>query len=145
MRKRFKLSTYDAIKMQHAQLPTAVTHHRRVARLGLALGNSESESDFTAATIALALTPGHFALRICAVDLKNAPQTAETLDKIKQCLAVSQISVEVADIRAKPLRAGSTSTLQDLFVVAKLLPKASKVQNDPTGVQRPSRSTQTPF
>ena len=62
--------------------------------------NLESEWDFTASTLALALTPGHFALRICAVDLKNAPQTAEALDKTKQCLAASQTSVEVADIRA---------------------------------------------
>ena len=104
------------------------------------MDNLESEWDFTAATLALALTPGHFALRICAVDLKNAPQTAEALDKIKQCLAASQISVEVADIRVKPLRAGSTSTLQDLFVVAKLLPKASKmiqlVCNGPAGAYR---------
>ena len=124
---------------KNAHLPATATHHRRVvARLGLAMGNLESDWDFDAATLALALTPGHFALRICAVDLKNAPETAEALDKIKQCLAASQISVEVADIRVKPLRAGSTSTLQDLFVVAKLLPKAPKmiqlVCNGPAGV-----------
>ena len=75
------------------------------------MDNLESEWDFEPATLALASTPGHFALRVCAVDLKNAPQTAETLDKIKQCLAASQISVEVADIKAKPLREGSKSTL----------------------------------
>ena len=86
------------------------------------------------------LTPGHFALRICAVDLKNAPETAETLDKIKQCLEASQISVEVENIKIKPLRARSTSTLQDLFVVARLLPKASKMMqllcNGPAGAHR---------
>ena len=46
---------------------------------------------------------------------------------MKQCLAVAQISVEVAGIKIKPLRAGSKSTLQDIFVVATLLPKASKM------------------
>ena len=124
----------------NAQSPTTVTHHLRVARLGLAMGNLESCRDFEPATLALALTPEYFALRICAVDLKNAPETAETLDKIKQCLAASQISVEVADIRVKPLRAGSTSTLQDLFIVATLLPKASKILqlvcNGPAGAYR---------
>ena len=59
------------------------------------MGNLESEWDFGSATLALALTPGHFALRVCAVDLKNAPQTAEPLDKIKQCLEAPQIAVEV--------------------------------------------------
>ena len=104
------------------------------------MDNLESDWDFEPATLALALTPGHFALRICAVDLKNAPQTAETLDKIKQCLEASQIAVEVENIKIKPLRAGSTSTLQDLFVVARLLPKASKMIqllcNGPAGAYR---------
>ena len=40
------------------------------------MDNLESEWDFSDATLALALTAGYFALRICAVDLKNAPQTA---------------------------------------------------------------------
>ena len=110
-----------------AQLPTTVTHHRRVARLGLAMDNLESEWNFSEATLAYARTSGCFALRVCAVDLKNAPETAETLDKIKQCLAASQIEVEREHIKVKPLRAGSTSTLQDIFIVARLLPKASKM------------------
>ena len=107
------------------------------------MGNLKSEWDFPDATLALALTPGHFALRICAVGLfKNAPKTAEALDKIKQCLEAPQISVEVENTRVKPLlRGGSTSTLQGLFVVAKLLPKASKmtqlVCNGPAGAYRP--------
>ena len=71
---------------KRAQLPNTVTQIRGAAHLGLAMDNSESEWDFTDAALALALTPGHFALRICAVDLKNAPQTAGTLGKIKQCL-----------------------------------------------------------
>ena len=85
------------------------------------MGNLESDWDFAPSSLALAATCGHVALRICAVDLKNAPQTARTLDKIKQCLAAAQISVEVADIKIKPLRAGSTSTLQGIFSVATLL------------------------
>ena len=121
-------------------MPTTVTHHRRVARLGLAMDNLESEWNFSEATLALARTPGYFALRVCAVDLKNAPETAETLDKIKQCLAASQIEVEVENIKVKPLRAGSTSTLQDVFIVARLLPKASKMIqllcNGPAGAYR---------
>ena len=57
------------------------------------MGNLESGWwDFAPSSLALAATSGHVALRICAVDLKNAPQTAETLDKIKQCLAAAQIS-----------------------------------------------------
>ena len=35
--------------------------------------------------------------------------------------------VEVADIKVKPLRAGSKSALQGIFVVATLLPKAPKM------------------
>ena len=106
------------------------------------MGNLESDWDFAASSLALAATNDHFALRICAVDLKNAPMAAGALDKIKQCLAAAQISVEVTDIKVKPLREGSKSTLQDIFVVATLLPKASKCS---TGVQRPTRSPQTPF
>ena len=125
---------------KNAQLPTTVKHHRRVARLGLAMDNLESEWNFSEATLALAKTSGYFALRVCAVDLKNAPQTAEALDKIKQCLAASQIEVEVENIKVKPLRAGSTSTLQDVFIVARLLPKASKMIqllcNGPAGAYR---------
>ena len=55
---------------------------------------------------ALAATNGHFALRICAIDLKNSPMAAEALDKTKQCLTAAQISVEVENIKVKPLRAG---------------------------------------
>ena len=87
----------------------------------------ESEWNFSEPTLALARTPGYFALSVRAVDLKNAPVTAETLDKIKQCLAASQIEVERDNIKIKPLREGSTSTLQDIFIVARLLPKASKM------------------
>ena len=112
---------------ENAHLPFIVTHRRRVARLGLAMGNLESDWDFAPSSLALATTSGHVALRICAVDLMNALQTAEALDKSKQCLAAAQISVEVADIKIKPLRAGSKSTRQDIFVVATLLPKASKM------------------
>ena len=104
------------------------------------MDNLESEWNFSEATLALARTSGCFALRVCAVDLKNAPETAETLDKIKQCLAASQIEVERENIKIKPLRAGSTSTLQDMFIVARLLPKASKnvqlICNGPAGAYR---------
>ena len=62
--------------------------------------NLESDWDFAASSLAIAATNDHFALRICAVDLKNAPKTADALDKIKQCLVASQISVEVTDIQA---------------------------------------------
>ena len=75
------------------------------------MDNLESDWDSAPSSLALAATSGHVALRICAVDLKNAPQAAQTLDKIKQCLAAPQVSVEVADIKVKPLRAGSKSTL----------------------------------
>ena len=54
---------------------------------------------------------------------------AETVDKIKQCLAASQISVEVADIKVKPLREGSKSTIQDISVVR-------LVCNGPPGAHR---------
>ena len=51
---------------------------------------------FSAISLTLAKTSDHFALRICAVDLlKNEPKTAETLIKIKRCLAAAKISVEV--------------------------------------------------
>ena len=53
--------------------------------MGLAMDNLESEWNFSELTLALARTPGYFALSVRAVDLKNAPETAETLDKIKQC------------------------------------------------------------
>ena len=67
-------------------------HHRRVARSGPAMDNLESSWDFAQSSLALAATSVHVALRICAVDLKNAPQTAEALDKIKQCLAARRRS-----------------------------------------------------
>ena len=73
------------------------------------MGNLESDWEFSKATLARALKPGYFALRICAVDLKNSPQAAATLGKIKQSLALAQTSVEKDDIKVKPLRAGSTS------------------------------------
>ena len=71
------------------------------------MDNLESDWGFLPATLALALTPGYFALRICAVDLKNSPETAEALEKIKQCPEAPQISVEVENTRVKPLRAGA--------------------------------------
>ena len=46
------------------------------------MGNLESDWGFLPATLALALTPGYFVLRICAVDLKNVPETAE-IDQIQ--------------------------------------------------------------
>ena len=53
------------------------------------MGNLESDWDVAPSSLAFAATSGHVALHLCAVDLKNAPQTAETLDKIKQCLAAA--------------------------------------------------------
>ena len=94
----------------------------------------ESEWNFSEPALALARTPGYFALGVRAVDLKNAPETAETLEKIKQCLAASQIEVERGNIKIKPLRAGLTSTLQDMFIVARLLPKASKMIQPPVAI-----------
>ena len=97
--------------------------------------NLESDWGFSTSSLALAATSDHFALRICAVDLKNEPKTAETLIKIQRCLAAAHISVvEVTDIKVKPLREGATSALQDIFVVAKLLPKASKMLKLVSGV-----------
>ena len=48
---------------------------RRVVRSGLAMGNYNYKSDwgFSASSLDLAETSDHFALRICAVDLKNEP------------------------------------------------------------------------
>ena len=91
------------------------------------MDNLKSDWGFSASLLILAETSDHFALRICAVDLKNEPKTAGTLGRIKRCLAASQISVEVTDIKVKPLRKGAKSTLQAIFVVAKLLRKASKM------------------
>ena len=63
--------------------------------------------------LALAETCDHFALRICAVDLKNEPLLAAgALIKIKKCLAGAKISVEVAGIKAEPLRDGAKSVLK---------------------------------
>ena len=104
------------------------------------MGYLESDWDFTAPSLALAATSDNFALRICAVDLTNAPKTAEALDKSKRFLAASQIAVEVADIKVKPLRKGAKSALQGIFAVATLLPKASEmlklVCNGPPGAHR---------
>ena len=129
----------------NAQFPTTVTHHRRVARLGLAIGNLESEWDFLPATLALALTPGYFALRICAVDLKNALETAEALDKIKQCLEASQISVEVENIRHQGQTAARRVNINAPGPICRRATPPEGVQNDPTTVQQPSRSLQTTF
>ena len=113
-----------------ARCPFGSRHGKPIIRLGL-----------SAPSLALAETIGHFALRICAVDLNNEPKAAEALIKIKRCLAAAQISVEVTDIKVKPLRDGAKSALQDIFVVAKLLPKASKmlklVCDGPPGAHRP--------
>ena len=102
----------------------------------------ESDWNFSASSLTLAETSDHFALRICAVDLKNEPLAAGALMiKIKACLAGAKISVEAADIKVEPLRDGAKSTLQDNFVVAKLLPKAPKmlqlVCDAPPGAHRP--------
>ena len=82
------------------------------------MDNLESDWDFSGPSIILAETSDHFALRICAVDLKNEPKTAETLIKIQRCLAAAQISVEVTDIKAKPSCEGAKSTLKEIFVAA---------------------------
>ena len=76
------------------------------------MGNLESDWGFSTSPLALAATSDHFVLRICAVDLKNEPKTAETLIKTKRRLAAAQVSVEVTDIKAKPLREGAKSTRQ---------------------------------
>ena len=68
------------------------------------MGNLKSDWGFSASSLTLAETSDHFALRICAVDLKNAPLTAKTLIKINKCLAGANISVEVADIKVQPMR-----------------------------------------
>ena len=76
------------------------------------MGKPKSDWDFSASSLTLAETEtsDHFALRICAVDLKNEPLAAEALIKIKKCLAEAKISVEVADIKVQPLRDGAKST-----------------------------------
>ena len=71
------------------------------------MGNLKSDWDFSASSLALAETSDHFALRICAVDLKNEPLAAEALIKIKKCLAGAKISMKVADIKVQPLRDGA--------------------------------------
>ena len=91
------------------------------------MGNPKSAWSFSASSLDLAAKYDHFALRICAVDLKNEPLAAGALIKTKTCLARAKISVEVADIKVEPIRDGAKSTLQDIFVVAKLLPKAPKM------------------
>ena len=40
------------------------------------MDNLESDWDFSAPSLTLAETSDHFALRICAVDLKNEPKTS---------------------------------------------------------------------
>ena len=107
--------------------PLLPQQRRNVARWGLAMDNLKSDWGFSASLLILAETSDHFALRICAVDLKNSPFAAEALTNIKKCLDGAKTSVEVADIKVQPLRDGAKSTLQDIFVVAKLLPKAPKM------------------
>ena len=60
------------------------------------MGNLKTDYDFPASSLDLAAKDDHFALRICAVDLKHKPLAAEALIKIKTCLAGAKISVEVA-------------------------------------------------
>ena len=79
---------------------------RRVARWGLAMDNLKSDWNFSAPSLTPAGTSNHFALRIRAVDLKNTQPAAEALINNKKFLAGAKISVEVADIKAKPLRDG---------------------------------------
>ena len=90
--------------------------------------NLKSDWNFSATSLDLATKDDQFALRICAIDLKNEPLAAEVLIKIKTCLAGAKISVEVADIKIEPIRDGAKTTLQNIFVVAKLIPKAPKMQ-----------------
>ena len=96
------------------------------------MDNLESDWDFSGPSIILAETSDHFALRICAVDLKNEPKTAETRIKIKRCLAAAQVSVEVTDIKVK-------------FYLCCCKTSSEGVKNAQTGVQRPTRSSQTSF
>ena len=49
-----------------------------------------------------------------------------------QSLRGAKIAVEVADMKVEPLRDGLKSALKDIFVVAKLLPKAPKMLKAPT-------------
>ena len=65
------------------------------------MGNLKSGWGFSASSLTLAAKSDHFALRICAVDLKNEPFAAEAHIKIKICLAGAKISIEVADIKAE--------------------------------------------
>ena len=58
-----------------------VTQIRGAAHLGLAMDSLESEWNFSELTLALAKTPGYFALSVRAVDLKNAPQRLRRLTK----------------------------------------------------------------
>ena len=74
------------------------------------MDNLNSDWNFSASSLTLAETSDHFALRICTDDLKNEPLTAETLIKIKKCLAGAKISVEVADIKVQPLRDGACAS-----------------------------------
>ena len=51
------------------------------------MGNLKSDWNFSATSLDLAAKEDQFAPRICAVDLQNGPLAAETLIKIKTCLA----------------------------------------------------------
>ena len=93
--------------------------------------NLKSDWHFSAYSLDLAAKDDHFALRICAVDLKNEPLTAESFIKIKTCLAGEKISVEVADIKFEPIRDGAKSTLQDIYFFRR--ETASKSAKDAAG------------
>ena len=99
-----------------------------------------SDWGFTPEIIPVAESSTHHALRICAVDLKNEPVTAETFFKFIRCLRVENIDVEVRNIRVSPVKAGLTNTLQDTYVIAKLLGSASNMIqlacSDPPGALR---------
>ena len=70
-----------------------------------------SDWGFTPEIIPVAESSTHHALRICAVDLKNEPVTAEACVKIKKCLRVANIDVEVRNIRVSPVKPGLANTL----------------------------------
>ena len=112
---------------QNTRSSTVTQHRRRVARSGVSQWATLNRTGTSAASLDSAVKDEQFALRICAVDLKNEPLAAGALIKIKTRLAGAKISVEVADIKVEPIRDRAKTTLQDIFVVAKLLPKAPKM------------------
>ena len=66
---------------KNAQSPHRPLPSRHVARSGLAMDNLKSDWNFPATSLDLAAKDDQFTLRVCAVDLKNEPLTAETLIK----------------------------------------------------------------